>query len=88
MDGDFGVSPFFDRGYFCNPGCTQIANGGASADEYLADRNNNYTLSFTTVGTSCLLPGLGHEVPGRDPAVRQGGVLGRGLLWTYWNGTS
>ena len=88
--GDFGVSPFFDRGYFCNPACTQIANGGVlGSTEYLADRNNNFPLSFTTVGTSCLYLGSAMKFRGVNPAVATGGVSsGVDLLWSYWNGSS
>jgi uncharacterized repeat protein (TIGR01451 family) len=89
-NGDFGVSPFFDRGYFCNPGCTQIANGGVlGSNEYLADRSHNYTLNFTTVGTSCLYLGSATKFRGVNTAVATAGASsGVDLLWSYWNGSS
>jgi uncharacterized repeat protein (TIGR01451 family) len=89
-NGDFGVSPFFDRGYFCNPGCTQIANGGVlGPNEYLADRNNNYTLSFTTVSTSCLYLGSASKFRGVnvDPATT-GAPVSADLQWSYWSGAT
>jgi uncharacterized repeat protein (TIGR01451 family) len=87
-NGDFGVSPFFDRGYFCNPGCTQVANGGViGPTEYLADRNHNLTLSFTTVGTSCLYLGSVSMFRGANVAVATAGAfVSADLLWSYWSG--
>ncbi len=86
--GDFGVSPFFDRGYFCNPACMQIANGGViGPNEYLADRGNNYTLNFTTVGTSCLYLGSASMFRGVNVAVATAGAfVSADLLWSYWSG--
>jgi uncharacterized repeat protein (TIGR01451 family) len=86
--GDFRVSPFFDRGYFCNPACTQIANGGViGPNEYLADRGNNYTLNFTTVGTSCLYLGSASMFRGVNVAVATAGAfVSADLLWSYWSG--
>jgi hypothetical protein len=89
-NGDFGVAPFFDRGYFCNPGCTQIGDGGTlGPNEFLADRSNDATLNFTTVGTSCLYLGSSSKFRGLDFVRATGGVVsGVSLQWTYWNGGS
>ncbi len=93
LNGDFGVSPFFDSGYFCDPAptnCTQVANGGSiGPNEYLADRNHNYELNFAS-GTSCLYLGSAWKFRGVNPAVATAGVSPGGvdLLWSYWNGSS
>lgn len=89
-NGDFGVAPFFDRGYFCDPGCAQIGNGGVlGPNEFLADRTNDATLSFTTVGTSCLYLGSSSKFRGLDYVRATAGVVsGVSLQWTYWNGAS
>jgi hypothetical protein len=89
-NGDFGLAPFFDRGYFCNPGCTQIGDGGTlGPNEFLADRTNDATLSFTTVGTSCLYLGSSSKFRGLDFVRATGAaVSGVSLQWTYWNGGS
>jgi hypothetical protein len=88
--GDFGVGPFFEGGYFCNPGCTQIANGGVlGPTEFLADRGNNTPLDFTNVGTSCLYLGSAWPFRGVSVALGTSGVLsGTDIQWDYWNGTS
>jgi len=95
LNGDFGVSRFFDSGYFCDPApstCTQIANGGnLGPNEYLADRSRNYELSFTS-GTSCLYLGSAWKFRGVNPAVDKAGQAAVGdpldLLWSYWNGST
>ncbi|MCG6921990.1 MAG: DUF11 domain-containing protein, partial [Acidobacteria bacterium] len=88
--GDFGVGPLFDYGYFCNPGCTQIANGGVlGPTEFLADRSNNTPLDFTIVDTSCLYLGSARPFRGVSVALGTSGVLsGTDIQWDYWDGTS
>jgi hypothetical protein len=52
-NGNIGMSPWFDRAYFCDavPNCTQIGNGGVlGATEYLADPALNYSLNFAATG--------------------------------------
>ncbi len=95
LNGDFGVSRFFDSGYFCDPApsnCTQIANGGnVGPNEYLADRSSgkNFILSFTTAGSSCLYLGSDSKFRGVNVALATAGVpSGTDLQWDYWNGLS
>jgi hypothetical protein len=89
-NGDFGLSPFFERGYFCNPACTQVGNGGVfGPTEHLADRSNSFTLDFTTVGTSCLYLGSASEFRGVSVFLGTQGVpVGTDLQWDYWDGGS
>jgi uncharacterized repeat protein (TIGR01451 family) len=89
-NGDFGVSPFFDRGYFCDGACTQIGNGGIlGPTEYLADRTRNFTLTFVNAGQSCLYLGSASKFRGVNAGVATAGVTsGVDLAWSYWNGSS
>jgi len=85
---DFAVVRPFDRAYFCNPVCTQIANGGLvpGPNEYLADTNNNFTLSFAT-GSDFLYLGSPWPFRGAGVVLATNGSGGADLKWEYWNGT-
>jgi hypothetical protein len=88
-NGDFGVAPFFDRAYWCSPGCTQIANGGTvpSATEYLADPANDIPLSFVA-GTEYLYLGSSQKFHGFAVHMSTQGTGNADLQWEYWNGAS
>ena len=89
VNADFGVAKPFNFAYFCNPVCTQIANGGLvpDANEFLADTANNYTLNFVAGGDYLYL-GYPWMFRGVGVVLATAGVGGSDLLWEYWNGLS
>jgi hypothetical protein len=86
-NGDFGLVAPFDRAYFCNPGCTQLANGGVVPDpnEYLADTGNTFTFNFT-VATDYLYLGSASMFRGLSVVLATNGTGNPDLQWDYWNG--
>ena len=78
-NGDIGMSPWFDRAYFCNavPTCTQIGNGGVlGATEYLADPALNYPLNYAGAGY-CLYLGSANRFRGLVANLASGANPGR-----------